>query len=242
MGYDETGRPACGRAADGTLLAGLHLGRFVLIGLAVVVAVTLGLVFSPWLSVRHITVQGTEHLSQDEVVAALDAELGRPLIGLSREDVGNRLQQFSWIESYDLRASLPDTLSVTIVERIPVGVYRHGGESLLVDEAGVVVDTAAEPQAGYPILDVPDTDPTSPAFSSVARVLRGLDEGLRAQVARAHATTQDDVTLTLTGGATVVWGDVEQSALKARVLTALLADRPDAKTIDVSSPSLPVVS
>ncbi len=59
---------------------------------------------------------------------------------------------------------------------------------------------------------------------------------------RSTAATADDVTLELAGGAQVVWGSAEDSALKATVLAALMrAAPPDTVSqYDVSAPSSPV--
>ncbi|KAB1663386.1 FtsQ-type POTRA domain-containing protein [Pseudoclavibacter sp. CFCC 13611] len=233
---------AATRASIGSLFHDLHLGRFLIIGLAVVIAVTIGLVFSPWLSVQHIEVRGTQRASAAELSDALSDQVGRPIIGLSGAQIERELQQFSAVESYSIRAELPGTLIVTVTERAPIGVFKKGDSYLLVDAAGVVVQSADQPEEGYPTLQVASTDPQSPAFSSVAAVLRSLDGDLLAQVATAQASTQDDVQLTLRSGTTVVWGDGSETELKARVLRALVGDRPDAKHIDVSSPSLPVAS
>lgn len=233
---------AATRASIGSLFHDLHLGRFLIIGLAVVIAVTIGLVFSPWLSVQHIEVRGTQRASAAELSDALSDQVGRPIIGLSGAQIERELQQFSAVESYSIRAELPGTLIVTVTERAPIGVFKKGDSYLLVDAAGVVVQSADQPEEGYPTLQVASTDPQSPAFSSVAAVLRSLDGDLLAQVASAQASTQDDVQLTLRSGTTVVWGDGSETELKARVLRALVGDRPDAKHIDVSSPSLPVAS
>nr|WP_269453822.1 FtsQ-type POTRA domain-containing protein [Pseudoclavibacter sp. 13-3] len=200
------------------------------------------MVFSPWLSVQHIEVRGTQRTSAAELSSALDDQVGRPIIGLSGAQIERELQQFSAVESYSIRAELPGTLIVTVTERAPIGVFKKGDSYLLVDAAGVVVQTADQPEDGYPTLQIASTDPQSPAFASVASVLRSLDGDLLGQVASAQATTQDDVQLTLRSGTTVVWGDGSETALKARVLRALVGDRPDAQHIDVSSPSLPVVS
>jgi cell division protein FtsQ len=69
---------------------------------------------------------------------------------------------------------------------------------------------------------------------------------VRAEVTRAAATTDQDVTLTLADGTSVLWGDAGDSPRKASVLVALLgqmkADKLDpATTIDVSAPGAVVL-
>jgi cell division protein FtsQ len=76
-------------------------------------------------------------------------------------------------------------------------------------------------------------------------VLSALPDAVRSQVDRVAATTTDDVTLFLNPtGSRVFWGGPENAALKARVLSGLIANYPlgSVTTYDVSAPNSPVVS
>jgi cell division protein FtsQ len=64
---------------------------------------------------------------------------------------------------------------------------------------------------------------------------------VRDQVTQVSATTPDDVTLTLTDGTTVLWGDASQADRTAQVLAATLEQLAaggldPATQVDVSSP------
>ena len=83
---------------------------------------------------------------------------------------------------------------------------------------------------------------SSPAFTAVGTVFRALPGDIRAQVTAIAATSPNDVTLTLSsGGTTVVWGNADDSPLKAKNLAAIMTARPGARSYDVSSPSTIVV-
>ena len=71
-----------------------------------------------------------------------------------------------------------------------------------------------------------------------------LPEAIRAQVTAVSASSADDVTLTLGGTDTdIVWGNADDSALKALVLERQMAATPpeDVSSYDVSSPDVVVV-
>jgi cell division protein FtsQ len=59
-------------------------------------------------------------------------------------------------------------------------------------------------------------------------------------VTSVSAAEPDQVTLQLNDGVTVVWGSADQAALKAQVLSALMATH--ARYYDVSSPGSAVTS
>ena len=47
-----------------------------------------------------------------------------------------RLQGMGWIASARVERHLPDTIRISVVERVPVAVWQHKGKFLLVDAAG----------------------------------------------------------------------------------------------------------
>jgi cell division protein FtsQ len=215
---------------------------------AAVVAVMAGLlavaVYSPLLALRTVQVEGTSRIPADTLVQALDDQLGTPLPLLDLGEVKEKLASFPLIQSYSTESRPPDTLVVRVVERRPVASIRaSGGGFQLVDPAGVVVETADERPAGFPVIDVGAGGVGSARFEAAAQVLVALPADFLAQVDVVNATTKDDVRLVLTDGKRVVWGSADQSDVKAARLPALLkatADREVAE-YDVSSPDNLVV-
>lgn len=150
------------------------------------------------------------------------------------------LLAFPLIETYALEARPPHDLTVRIVERTPIGVIRSEAGYTLVDAAGVALSTTSDQPAGQPIIDI-GGGVDSAAFRSAGLVVRSLPADVRTALTGVSATTADDVTLTLGGGLTVVWGSADDSALKALVLSKTIAKNPGARTIDVTSPHVAVV-
>lgn len=208
-----------------------------------VAAATVGAAYSPLFAVEQVEVVGTQQLAASDVQAALAGQVGTPLAAIDESAIKSALVRFPLVESYTLEARPPHELIVRIVERTPVGVLSSASGYTLVDAAGVALSTTPDAPAGYPLLDVAG-GVDSPAFAAAGRVMRALPSDLRAQVTAVAASTPDDVTLTLGGAnARIVWGSADQSALKARVLQALMVQRP-ADTVseyDVSSPEAGVV-
>ena len=156
-------------------------------------------------------------------------------------DVHTALARFPLIETYSTEAVPPGTLVVRLVERTPVGVLDTGSGLELVDAAGVVIARPDERPAGQPLIEV-EGGVADEGFRAVAAVVRSLPSDVRAQLARATAATVDDVRLELEGGASVVWGSAEDSALKGDVLGALMRAAPPetVSLYDVSAPTSPV--
>ncbi|MFB4351020.1 FtsQ-type POTRA domain-containing protein [Microbacterium sp. CR_7] len=211
------------------------------IGAAVVlVGGSVAAAYSPLFAVEKITVVGATTLDPATLEAALADQLGTPLALVDSSEVKASLLAFPLIETYALEAKPPHDLTVRIVERTPVGVIRSEAGYTLVDAAGVALSTTSDQPAGQPILNITGgTD--SAAFESAGLVVRSVPADLRAALTNVTATTPDDVTLTLSTGLTIVWGNSENSPTKSEVLAKTLRSVPGASSIDVTSPHAVVV-
>lgn len=210
---------------------------------ALLVAFVLIGAFSPLMALRHIDVQGADRISEDDIVHALEGQLGRPLTLIDHSGLGTVLGTFPLIRSYSTEASPPDTLVIRIVERSPVAVVKAAGGFELVDQARVVIEkTEARPE-GYPMITTANDDADSTGFTAAIAVIDALPGELRPTVDTVAAGTRDDVILTLTGGTRVVWGSAEDSELKALVLAQLMKENAPGTVseFDVSSPGSAVV-
>ena len=214
---------------------------------ASVVAVMGGLlvtaVYSPLLALTTVQVEGASRIPPEEIVSVLGDQVGTPLPLLDFGRVRDDLGEFPLIQSYSTESRPPSTLVVRIVERTPVAAMATGEGFALLDPAGVVIDRPTERPAGYPLIDIGESDTSSGRFDAAAEVLVALPPEFLGQVDTVTATTKDDVSLVLTDGKRVVWGSSDASRVKAARLPALIAataDRPVAE-YDVSSPDNLVV-
>lgn len=218
---------------------------FVGLGAVLVLAVfvTVG-IFSPALNLQKITVVGAQRLDPAAVSASLSGQLGKPLALVDQQSIQDSLGAFNLIQEYTIEILPPHELIVRIVERKPVLNLKRGESFDLVDPAGVVIQSAAERIAGYPMGDGLVVDVNSAAFTATAQSLAYMQGELAAQVETAAATTDQDVTFTLASGLTIIWGSSEHSVRKSvlvnKMLTAL-AGRP-ISVINVSSTEAPVFS
>jgi len=207
-------------------------------GLAVLACL---LAYTPILSVRAIQVHGAERVSSDAIVDDLAGVLGSPFPLVDESAIKAALVRYPLIESYAVEARPPSTLVIRLVERAPVGAVDTGNGFLLVDAAGVVVESGTVRPAGYPLIAV-DGGLEAESFTPAAAVLRSLPADLFAQVDTVTATTNDDVRFTLRDAdTTVVWGSAEESGFKAYTLAALRKAQPGFSEYDVTSPDVAVV-
>lgn len=220
------------------LIAGLVALGLVFLGLIAVA------VWSPLLSLKQITIEGANRVDAAAVHDAIAGQLGTPLALIDLGRIEQELAAFPLIRSYTTESVPPHTLVVTIVERQPVGLVADGATFAVVDPAGVVLDYSPTRLEGLPVINAGEASIGNPAYASVIEVLLALPPELHAQVDSITASTKDDVSFVLTGDQrSVVWGSVDRSDFKARVLAALLTAQGESGRLefDIRAPDAPVV-
>jgi cell division protein FtsQ len=218
---------------------------FALAGLAIVAGAAWALLGSRFLVVRSVEVSGTGPLiSKSQVLAAARVPMGQPLIRIDDAAVARRVGQLRQVESAHVSTHWPSTIVISVRPRTPVFVVAADGSYQVIDRFGVSLGTAPHRPAGLPALTVgapgqqPGTLRGNPAVAAAATVLTELPPRVGRQVRAVTAPTASDVSVRLTAGTVIVWGDTGQARLKARELSILM--RTHARLYDVSGPGTAV--
>jgi POTRA domain-containing FtsQ-type protein len=124
----------------------------------VAAAATYGAATSPVLGFRTLAIEGTRFTSQEAIRGALGVGPDTNLVGLATDALRGRLVALPTVRDASVGVSLPDTIRVSVVERVPLLAWAVGEQRFLVDENGHVF--AALPAGG--------ADP------AVAAAVRGL--------------------------------------------------------------------
>jgi len=201
-------------------------------------------VFSPMLAVEKIEIKGNDRISIKSLEKALKSQIGKPLPQVTVGGVTELLKGFSLIQSVSVVNLPPHLLQVRIVERQPICIIATAKGDFLYDPAGVQIAKVG-PSDKFPTVFAAGNLGSSAEFKAAINALLALPVKLYDRVAVVSATSIDSITFRLRGysGQKVIWGDSSQSALKAKVLEALVNNhkRTERITYDVSSPKAPTV-
>ncbi|GAA1482898.1 hypothetical protein GCM10009624_33380 [Gordonia sinesedis] len=214
---------------------------------AVVTALVLIAYLTPLMSVRSTEIRDNRVVSGDQVLDAAAVAPGTPLLQVDAAAVARRVvAAIPSVESARVQRSYPSTLTITVTERRPVAVVQAGDKVHVLDRSGVSylkydgkVGTDAVPVQfrKLPVLDTPNPGPFDPTTRAALAATAGLPPRIAGQVQRVSATSPVDIEFALTDQRTVVWGDSDRGAEKARTLGYLLTRK--ASTYNVSSPEFP---
>ena len=201
--------------------------------------------FSPLLALRSgdVTVTGSDGTVQAaDVQRIVAAHEGISLVRLDPAAMGREVaDSLVRVRTARVTRSWPHGVRVDLTMRRPIAVHEVEQGYEVLDSEAVVLETVPAPPSGLVTIAGQDgAEPDARAVSAVTGVVGSLDAETLARVARGSAGATGQVTLVLSDGARVRWGDASESALKARVLKVLLSQR--ASVYDVSSPHAPTTS
>lgn len=217
------------------------LVRNLIVGLAVV-AVCAGLVwlvaFSQVLAVQTIQVKGAKTVGSQPVQAAATEALGVPMARLDMDRQRALVSQLPGVKTVDVSRSWPSTLVVQVQEHSPIGRITVGDAvQSLAPDGSVYLIPGVDP-SGPMVTLTSSPELQQRTLETVAKVLDTMPSETFQLVESVSAASPDSVTLTLTSGAEVLWGDSSEMLLKSRVLELLL--REPSERYDVSAPTVPV--
>ncbi|NUL44868.1 FtsQ-type POTRA domain-containing protein [Cellulosimicrobium funkei] len=205
------------------------------------------LYFSPVLATQEIEVTGSDLLEQSRAEELLEPVIGVPLPQVGQQTVEDLLAGEPAVDTVRVHAQPPNSLSVEIVEHQPVAMVPEGEGHVLYSASGEALATLPGEQAStYQLPSVSSADDVSDpeVFDAITSVLGTLPDQIRTRMESASAESMDSVTLQLTDGRTVLWGNADKGDRKAQVLEALLNvpenEEAPITEFDVSTPDRPV--
>jgi cell division protein FtsQ len=186
--------------------------------------------------VREVRVVGTELVTPVQVRQAAAVPDNVPLARVDLAATARRIGELPPVEQATVTRDWPHSLVVRVVERTPVAVVPQGDRFVVVDRSGVAFRDEPSRPAGLPLARVARPGPADPETRAALDVLAALTPQLREALVDVTVEGLARITVRLSGGRTIVWGDATRGEDKARVATTLLGRNAD--TIDVSAPDV----
>jgi cell division protein FtsQ len=110
---------------------------------------------APALRVNRIAVQGNVRLTTGEIEQLASGLHGTNILSVDLDAERRALLSSPWVADAALRRVLPSTIEISVLERVPVGISRLGGQLYLIDRTGTVIDEFGPQYAAFdlPIID-----------------------------------------------------------------------------------------
>jgi cell division protein FtsQ len=133
-----------------------------------------GLTAGSAFGMSRVDVEGATITGSATITDRLALANGQNLFDIATEPLEASLQEIPAVAAADVSIALPDRVSVTIVERRPIVVWRVGERRLLVDERGLLFADVAS-SAAVPAVEALPVVTDSRAASADLAVAKTLD-------------------------------------------------------------------
>lgn len=90
-------------------------------------------------SVEEVLVEGRDLTPAEDLLAALGVERKDPILWFDPDSARDAIEEIAWVEDVMIQRRLPDTILVTIAERVPVAIWQHEQKLQLIDAEGNVL-------------------------------------------------------------------------------------------------------
>lgn len=224
-----------------------RLGRLVEVGIVLgVAAVFVAALFTPLLDVDEVVVTGVDPARAELVADAAGIDLGTPLVAADLHEAGTRVAALPWVAEASLSRGIDGTVSVAVVERVPVAAVSGADGALAVDVEGRVLGPASpSASAALPVLEgVAPVPPGAYLPEGVGEALEIAAEAGASLPGVVAAIDPADLVGTLAQGGRVRFGGPDRLDAKLRSLTTVLAqvDLACLAEIDLRLPGSPVLT
>jgi len=222
----------------------LILGAFFLVALVAWAATR-----SPFLDVDHVRVTGTVRTTPADVTAASGVHNGIAMFDVDTGGAAARLRAMPWILGAHVERHWPATVTITVVERVPVAAVPAKAGTAVVDRTGRVLAVQPGPPAGLPVLlGLPPAGPASTRVGGRTADLLAVTQAMPPPVAQRVtgivAADGGQVELNLKPTGVVRFGPPDQLAEKMLSTQTVLTqvDLTRLSVLDVRVPASPAIT
>ena len=208
------------------------LGAAAVVAVAAIAWGAVALWQAPILPIKSVTVTGTKHLTNAEVVALSAIPADATLLRLSERKVAEHVYASPWIADVKVRKVFPSSVRIDVTERVPAAFVDTGAHGiwLVAGDGYWIVRRSKEPSASLLLVrDVPESQPTSgtrsgsPVITNALQVIAGLSPELKKKVKFVSAATIEKTLLVLKNDVQVFIGSSEDIQKKDIIARTILA-------------------
>jgi cell division protein FtsQ len=96
--------------------------------------------------IEAVWVDGLQHSNKNDVLKAIGANRGAPILEFDTQQARNRLLDLPWVKEASVSLALPNKVHVNIKEREPIAIWQMNRELHVIDNGGDIIQ-GVEPAA-----------------------------------------------------------------------------------------------
>lgn len=208
-----------------------------------------GLSRSPLLDVDHVRVTGDVHMNPAQITSASGIHKGMAMFDVDGGDAAARLRGTPWILRARVERHWPATVTIAVVERLPVAAVPAKSGVAIVDTTGRVLVTVPTAPPNLPVLlGLPPAGPASSRIggrgADLLAVALAMPPAVAQRVTAVVAADGGQVELRLKPSGVVRLGPPDQLADKMLAAQTVLTqvDLTRLAVLDVRVPASPAIT
>ena len=171
------------------------------------------LLASPIFSVRNVKVEGVQYANAELIESVISSLMDESVLTVDTNMLQDRLESDPWIESSRIKTFLPSTAVIEINERLPaawfVGVDNR---ARVIDVDGLVLAVLDGRPTEYMLIDGVGPNliagaSTAPEYRAAAQLAQSIPVEIQNLVKNMGVGGSDSITMTLTTGTLVKFGE-----------------------------------
>lgn len=182
------------------------------------------------LAVHEVLVQGRSESAGGDVLGALGVKRGSPILAFDPHAAKARLEELPWVRKATVERRLPDTVFVSLEERVPMALWQKDGKLTLVDRDGTAIPNADPSRYAQLPQIIGDA---APANAPAILAITAAEPDLRARIAALSYVGQRRWTVIFDNGAELQLP--EQDAGRAWAKFAVMQRSQDVLARDVAN-------
>ena len=206
------------------------------------------LAHTPLADVDHVVVQSGAQTSAEAIRAASGLHTGDALLTLDEHGAEDAIEELSWVDRADVQRRWPDTVRISVTERVPAAILQTTGPDLplaLVDATGRVLRIGGPVPPGLvTVTGVPRAMGEGEQLPEEARAALKIALAAPPRAPGAFRSVSTDLEGTLNSGVLVRFGSLDDLDEKLIAVATALArvDMSCADVLDVKVHGNPTVS
>lgn len=206
----------------------------VLITLAVVVAAAVSVWAFPVFRVSEIAVEGARQVTRDQIIEASGVVEGENLLQVDQVDAASGVVSLPRIREATASRTMPNTVTIDVVERRVVAWLDEGGQPVLIDDTGAPFSDGAPPDTAVRVEGVTQDD--AELLDGAVAVTAALSERVAGDIDYLRVGGPSEYVIVLNDGRTALWGSPTDNHNKAVALETVI-QRPGQEW-DISNPTM----
>lgn len=133
------------------------------------------------LQLKDVYVEGQKYTRNKDIISALGAKIGDPILTLPLPAIRERIENISWVKHAVIDRQYPSTLYIGIVERTPIAIGQKEGKLSLIDDKGFTIKGVDITEfKNLPIIIASDPGAYAPSMIAMIEKERELANKVRA--------------------------------------------------------------